>query len=220
MDREELTRLAGEKLANSIFRSAPPAVEGLEAQPFGEVTGREVRFFVYRDVIDELAFAAGYRDEPSFAILLGAFAVDDKGPFLEVTGFSHFQHVGGLGSLYKVVRPELDKMIEELSGRGEDNREHVVGLFVGARGSDGRLPPEVARAHLSLFNVPYQLAAVVDPDSGQLGLHARPPASRFFNSPFWIVERLDGAGDPIESRPESSQDVEQPESSADEPSSD
>ncbi|MFW6053287.1 MAG: hypothetical protein ACOC9J_00580 [Persicimonas sp.] len=191
MDREELVRLAGEKLANSIFRDAPPEAEGVEARPYGQMSGDEVRFFVYQDVLDELAFAAGYRDEPSFAVLLGAFAVDDRGPFLEVTGFSRFQYTAGLGKLYQSLKPELDSLVDELSGYSADPPQHVVGLFVGARGSGGKLPAEVARVHLSLFNVPYQVAAIVDPDAELFGLHARAPASKFYNSPFWTVERLD-----------------------------
>jgi hypothetical protein len=186
MDREELVRLAGEKLASSIFRDAPTDVQWLEARPFGQMTGDEVRFFIYQDVIDELAFAASYRDEPSFAVLLGAFAVDDRGPFLEVTGFSSFQHLAGLDNLYDTLKPELDDLAEQPSGQNE----HIVGLFVGARGSGGRLPAEVARTHLSLFNVPYQIAALVDPETKQVGLHARPPSSKFYNSPFWVVEKI------------------------------
>lgn len=191
MDREELVRLAGEKLASSIFRDAPTDVEWLEARPFGQITGDEVRFFVYQDVIDELAFAAAYRAEPSFAVLLGAFAVDDRGPFLEVTGFSHFQHLASLDNLYHVLKPEMDDLAEQPSGQNE----HIVGLFVGAHGSGGELPAEVARAHLSLFNVPYQVAAVVDPDTGTFGLHARPPSSKFYNSPFWVVEKIGEEGE-------------------------
>ncbi len=187
MDREELVKLAGEKLASSIFRPAPTDVDTLEAHPFGNITGDEVRFFVYEDVLDELAFAAGYRDEPSFAILLGAFAVDDRGPFLEVTGFSRFQYLPDLGGLYTALKPELDDLIDELSA-GVDQSEHVVGFFVGAPDSQGRLPEEVGRAHLSLFNVPYQLAAVVDPQARKFGLHARAPGSKFYNSPFWAVK--------------------------------
>lgn len=193
MNREELVKLAGEKLASSIFRSAPTDVDALETHAFGEFSGDEVRFFVYEDVLDELAFAAAYRHEPSFAVLLGAFAVDDRGPFLEVTGFSRFQNVASLDDLYTTLKPELDALIDEIAA-GTDQSEHVVGLFVGARGSGGELPAEVARVHLSLFNVPYQLAAVVDPDTERFGLHARAPGGKFYNSPFWTVRPLASSG--------------------------
>ncbi|QDG54333.1 hypothetical protein FIV42_27380 [Persicimonas caeni] len=187
MDRDELVRLAGEKLASSIFRDAPTDVASLEARPIGEFTGNEVRLFIYRDVLDELAFAASYRHEPSFAVLIGAFAVDDVGPFLEVTGFSRFQHIATLDTLYNSLKPELDDIVDEVSMQ-RTPEDHIVGVFVGARGSGGKLSAEVARAHLSLFNVPYQVAVVSDPDASQLGVYARPPASRFYNSPFWVVE--------------------------------
>lgn len=192
MDRDELVRLAGEKLASSIFRDAPTDVASLDARPMGEFTGNEVRLFLYNDVLDELAFAASYRDEPSFAVLIGAFAVDAAGPFLEVTGFSRFQHLASLDTLYQSLKPELDGIVEEISSQ-RTPEDHVVGIFVGARGSGGKLPEDVARAHLSLFNVPYQVAVVVDPDVDKLGAYARPPAGKFYNSPFWVVEvRGDG----------------------------
>jgi hypothetical protein len=182
--------LAGEKLASAIFRSAPTDVEGLETTPFGQMIGDEVRIFIYEDVLDELVFAASYRQEPSFAILLGAFAVDDKGPFMEVTGFSSFQQIGSLDTLFHKIKPDMDALIADLSQQREP-QEHIVGLFVGAPGSEGRLLPEIARVHLSLFNVPYQVAAVADPESDSFGLHARPPASSFYNSPFWTVRHVD-----------------------------
>lgn len=192
MNRDELIRLAGQKLADSIFRPAPTDVADLEARPMGEITGGEVRFFLYHDVLDELAFAADYRPECSSAVLLGAFAVDEQGPFLEVTGFSHLRYLPSLDDLYDEVKPALDDLAAELSGRPDSDLVHIVGIFVGAAGSRGRLPVEVARTHLSLLNVPYQLAAVVDPDAGQIGLYARTPGGPFYNSPFWAVERLDG----------------------------
>lgn len=191
MDRDELVKLAGEKLASSIFRDAPTDLEHLDARPVGDISGQEVRVFLYRDVLDELAFAASYRQEPSFAILMGAFAVDEQGPFLEVTGFSRFQYTAGLDSLYHNVKDQLDELTEERTQYPSAQHDHVVGVFVAAPGCDGELPAQVARTHLSLFNVPYQLAVVVDPDSGKLGVHARAPASRFYNSPFWVVEYLD-----------------------------
>ncbi|AWV88836.1 hypothetical protein [Bradymonas sediminis] len=186
MNREELVKLAGEKLASSIFRDAPTEVAGLETRAFGEMTSEDVRVFFYEDVLDELIFAATYRDEPSFALLLGAFAVDKTGPFMEVTGFSSFQQLAELDALYRELKPEMDELIGDFNAARQP-LEHVVGLFVGAPGSEGKLLPEIARVHLSLFNVPYQVAAVIDPENGCLGLHARPPSSAFFNLPFWTV---------------------------------
>lgn len=190
MDREELVKLAGEKLADSIFRDAPTEVDALQTRAFGEMIGDDVRVFLYEDVLDELLFAATYHDAPSFALLLGAFAVDKAGPFMEVTGFSSFQQLGDLDDLYQEIKPEIDEVIGEF-GSGRQPLEHVVGLFVGAPGSHGKLPAEVARVHLSLFNIPYQVVAVVDPENNSFGLHARPPSSSFYNLPFWTVRDLE-----------------------------
>jgi|SRR5690554_413167 len=192
MDREELVKLAGERLANSIFRDAPTEVDGLQTRAFGEPSSRDVRVFLYEDVLDELLFAATYRDEPSAALLLGAFAVDKTGPFMEVTGFSGFQQIDDLGRLYEEIKPEVDAVIGDF-GASRQPSEHVVGLFVSAPGSHGKLLPEVARVHLSLFNVPYQVAAIVDPQNDCFGLHARPPSSAFYNLPFWTVRHREDA---------------------------
>lgn len=191
MDRDELVRLAGEDLAQSIFREAPTEAAGLKAHPFGHISGDEMRFFIYEDVFDELSFAAGYRDEASWAILLGAFAVDETGPFLEVTGFSKFQYIASMEELYPALKPDFDELVEELGRVSGAPKQHVVGLFAASRGCGGRLLAEVARVHLSLFNIPYQVIAALDPETGEFGLHARAPAGSFYNSPFWLVERLE-----------------------------
>lgn len=188
MDREELVKLAGERLANSIFRDAPTEVAGLQTRAFGQPNGGDVRVFLYEDVLDELLFGATYHDEPAAALLMGAFAVDETGPFMEVTGFSGFQQIDDLGQLYAQIKPEIDEVIGDF-GAGRQPSEHVVGLFVSAPGSRAKLLPEVARVHLSLFNVPYQVAAIADPENDSFGLHARPPSSAFYNLPFWTVRQ-------------------------------
>lgn len=186
MDREELVQLAGEKLASAIFRSAPGDDPALQVEGFGVPEADQVRVFVYGDVLDELLYAADWQKKPAAAILLGAFAVDDTGPFMEITGFSDFQQIDAIDELFEALRSPLDELLKDLSARRE-LQEHVVGFFVSAPGSGGELPEEVARVHLSLFNIPYQVAAVADVDAGQFGMHARPPAASFYNAPFWLV---------------------------------
>lgn len=197
MDQDELERVARSRsAARAIFRPSPDADDALRTRPFGAVADMPVRFYLYRDVIDELAYAAGFERKPSFAILTGSFAVDDDGPFLEVAGFDAFDHVASLDALYHAVRPALETTAAELA-RLPNTAEsrHIVGLFCGVPDSAGRLDPEVARVHLSLFNTPYQLAVTVDPWSRKLGAYARPPRGPFFDAAFSVVAAADADAD-------------------------
>jgi hypothetical protein len=186
-DSKELDRLAGTRGASAIFRLAPQQGGDVRVRTHGDVDRSEVRFFVYEDVLDELAFAAGYRDELSLAILLGTFAIDRMGPYVEVSGFEEFLYVAHERDLYAKTRPTLRRVDQHLR-RGEGVPEHhVVGLFASIPGSDAEMTAELARTHLSLFNIPFQLALAYDPESRRLGGFVRPPRSRFQNIPFSTV---------------------------------
>jgi hypothetical protein len=153
----------------------------------GDSSRADVRFFVYEDVLDELTFAAEYREDVSLAVLLGSFALDRRGPYVEVSGFEEFLYVGRETSLYAKTRSAMKRVHEHL-GQGSGVPEaHVVGLFASIPGSDALLTSEIARTHLSLFNIPYQMALSFDPTSRRLGAYVRPPRDRFQNIPFWTV---------------------------------
>lgn len=138
---------------------------------------------MYVDVIDELVFAAGYEAEGPIAaaILTGGFGRDGQRGFVEITGFTGMAWANELSELYDVVKPHADAYI------GEGPPDAMVGLFVGSPGSEGRVHPEMARAHYSLFNVPFQPIVVYDPDSRVIALSARGPRVPFFNAPFRAV---------------------------------
>lgn len=159
----------------------------------GDIKRVEVRFFVYEDVIDELTFAAEYRKDVSLAVLLGSFAIDEHGPYVEVSGFEEFLYVGEERSLYAKTRSAMSRVMAQLGqGTGVPDH-HVVGLFVSVPGAEAQLTHELARTHLSLFNVPFQMALSFDPDVRQMAAFVRPPRGRFENTPFWTVG---AAGEP------------------------
>jgi acetyl-CoA C-acetyltransferase len=52
---------------------------------------------------------------------------------------------------------------------------------------EGRFDAECARVHLSLFNMPFQVAMILDPEQELFGLYARPLGGEFFNAAFSVV---------------------------------
>ena len=208
---KDLDSLSGTRGASAIFRSAPTSSSGVVVRPHGDVDRAEVRFFVYEDGLDELTFAAEYREELSLAILLGSFAIDQSGPYVEVSGFEEFLYVADETNLYPKTKPTLERVNAHLH-RGEGVPEHhIVGIFVSIPGCDAKLTAEVARTHLSLFNIPFQMALAFDPTVRRLGAFVRPPRSRFENTPFWTVGAARSHADPSDE--ESGTQIEEPASS-------
>ncbi|MBA2662581.1 MAG: hypothetical protein H0U74_09825 [Bradymonadaceae bacterium] len=182
-DRAQL----GAELLKSLVQTAPTSNESLSVRAFGQADAQNVRFFLYQDVLEELAFASAYRDEPCFAVLLGHFAMDELGAFIEVTGFDGLEYRDEVGEMYRPLRATLEQTMRELSRGETGSGRHIVGLFVGLPGCEAALDAEIARVHLSLFNMPYQMAVVVDPKARKLGVYARAPRAKFFDAPFFVV---------------------------------
>jgi len=145
-----------------------------------------VAYFLYFDALEELVFAADYRDEPCVALLDGELGVDETGTFVELTGFSDLQYTGDLRGIHLPLRNALAARLDG-EARDEDDPFAVAGFYVGAAGSDGELLDAVARVHLSLFNIPYQVALVADPEAERVGLYARDDDGRFVNDAFRVV---------------------------------
>ena len=145
-----------------------------------------VDFLWYFDALEELVFAAAYRDEPCVALLDGELGLDEEGTFVELTGFSNLQYTGDLRGIHLPLRNALADRLDR-EEREEANPFAVAGFFVGAAGSGGELTDEIARVHLSLFNVPYQVVLVADPEARRIGAYARNEAGRFVNETFCVV---------------------------------
>jgi hypothetical protein len=144
-----------------------------------------VEFFVYFDALEELVFASSYRDEPCVALLDGELGLDGDGTFVELTGFSDLQYTADDRTMHLPLRNALAKRFDADTGRSDPLE--VAGFFVGLPGSGGQLTEEIARVHLSLFNVPYQVALVADPVKKRVGLYARNEDGRFINETFRVV---------------------------------
>ncbi len=166
-----------------LQRPSPERNPNLEVKIFGESTGQPVRFFLFGDLCDELIFAGEYQDQSCVAVLTGAFGVEQSGGYVEVSGFSGLEYLDDEveNALYRSIRKTTDKAIIS------EAPEPIVGFFVSERGSKGRIDPEMARVHFSLFNVPFQVAVVVDPDSDDFGVYARNPHGQFVSCEFRVV---------------------------------
>ena len=178
-----------QKVVEALSSSDPRSNEGLVTTAFGDVDGQPINYFVYADVAAELVKAARYRAETATAILMGHFRMSQEGPFIEIVAFRGLEYMYGADPVAP-TRVNLEEVADDFGEEGDDvGREpHVVGGFVGRPESEGRLDEETARLHLSLFNLPYQLAWVVDGVSGRFGLYARRPGRPFFNAAFYLVE--------------------------------
>lgn len=187
IQHENLLQLRHEFL-KSLIHDSPDVNEGLTVRAFGDVSEETVRFYLYQDVLEELAFATHYREEPCVAVLCGHFAMDDEGAFIEVSGFDGLEYVSDLGAMYKDVREAVEQSMRDISRGQIDAGRHVVGLFVGNPGGEALLDAEIARVHLSLFNRPFQIAVVIDSETQKIGVYTRAPHSKFHGAAFCVVQ--------------------------------
>lgn len=175
------------KVLDALFSQDPTQNPQLDTSPFGSVDEQAVRYFIYADVLEELLKAARYRQEGATAILIGQFAMDQAGPFIEVTAFRELKYLYG-GDAVELTFPGVREIFEEMQTPESIANHHVVGVFVAQPGGEAHLDEAGARLHLSLFNLPYQVALVIDGKTDRIGLYARAPGKPFFNAAFYLVE--------------------------------
>ncbi len=175
------------KMRQPSYSELPGSGPGLVVTDVGDEPEQPVRYFVYADVLEELVKAARYRSEHATAVLLGEYCVDRKGPFVEVTAFCDLQYLYG-GDSVELTQPTVRELLESDRQEGAA-KDHIVGVFAARPGGGGHLDEETARLHLSLFNVPFQVAVVIDGVKDRLGLYARAPGERFFNAAFSLVDK-------------------------------
>lgn len=184
-----------------VKRQAPPSRDDVRIFRFGAEAGSHVDYYIYRDVLDELVFAAGYEDEPSFAIVTGGFGVDGVRGFVEMTGFEHFFHADadleagaedrigpGVGVDFG-LGADVDTKIGEacLETQQQAGDDYPVGLFAAVRGCKGIIPDAIARLHFTYFNVPFQPLLLLDPDTRDLVVYGRAPRRPFLDAPLFVV---------------------------------
>lgn len=180
---------------NPIFHDAPADSARVQVRVVGEAHGPPVRFFLYRDVLEELLYAARWRDESfMWGVLSGAFGIDDEGPFIEVTGFEGLTYMPRLDDCIEGLQETVQQHFIEGRTVAQDAHESPVGMVMSAPGGGARLHREAMRAHLSLFNVPFQLLLMVDPAQERLAAYSRQPKGAFFNAALRVVEARDADG--------------------------
>lgn len=161
------------------------------SQPEEAVSSERPTYILYFDVVDELVFAARYRDRSSLAVLDGTRRLDRGGEIVKLTGFFGYQYVSGAERWQKTVRGALERRTDAPEEDGETPSTTAAGYFASISGTEGSMTPELVRLHMSLFNRPHQVVLAFDPDAGQLGMHVRREGERFVNVPFAVAYRAE-----------------------------
>ena len=178
-----------------IFRDSPTSNTQVNVRVIGEPHQDRMRFFVYRDVLDELHFAASYHpDEVMVCLLIGQFGLEEHGPFIEVTGFEVLTELKPEAKLLDVLRASLDEVFSSDSDPSPligVETHSPVGFFIHRPNQGVLLEDEHVSVHLTLFNLPFQLIVLMDQPQDQLALYARPPHGPFFDASFHLVSRVD-----------------------------
>lgn len=168
-------------------RVAPDRLDGVVIEDWGDVHSQPVRFYIYGDVLDELRYAAEFFPSDAGAFLIGVYGADERGGFVEVRGFDGLFEREKDDDWYRKMRHGTDRWI----AGGDAIQFPIVGGFFSLPGSDAELNEDVARVHLSLFNVPFQVAILIDPRSHKLAVYARPPGLKFRSVAFSVARRVD-----------------------------
>lgn len=146
---------------------------------------------IYKDVLEELAYAAKRLDGTFGVVLTGR--VDLSGAELrwEVTGFEGLTLIEQWDEFSSHVLSTCDELWER-----RDVDVKPAGLCFHAPSCAGELQEPMAFVHLSLFNMPRQPLVVLDLASDAVGVYTRPPNflgqeaaphKPFRNVPFTVV---------------------------------
>ncbi len=168
--------------SDAIASKAPLDTASAWVHRVGDDARQPVRYYVYGDMAEAL-WQACKELGTSQCILLGNFGVDEEGGFVEISGFE---------SLQRVDSPNLERARSDCDSwifKSHDGRP-LLGVLFSSPGSHARMTEPMVRIHYSLLNVPFQVLAVLDPETSEFGLFARPPHGRFENVAFrWVQAR-------------------------------
>lgn len=166
-----------------LFEPSPDHNPALRVVTHGDPLPVPIRFFFYRDVLVELRRAFASDPRRAFAPLIGTFRVDQGGPYLEIVGFQSLTHIDDTQDLL----PLLQRAVEALAHPDTVDARVVIGWAAHLPGQHAAFTHELARAHLSLFNLPLQLSVSFDLAHDKLACYARLPNQRFLNPPICVV---------------------------------
>ncbi|MEM1347609.1 MAG: hypothetical protein AAGI01_03570 [Myxococcota bacterium] len=184
-----------------IFHDAPASSRRVVVRQHGQGHGANVRFFLFRDVLEELVFAARYDERPCVGLLTGSFGIEDRGPFVEVTGFEglEFADEEATGrrsrTIYAHLKGVLSKAFAKAPTMMTPQGLSPVGMFVHDPGGGAQLTEDMVQVHLSLFNIPFQVLLVADAPADLIGCYARVARGRFFSAAFHTVSRASARGE-------------------------
>jgi hypothetical protein len=172
-----------------------PAIGGARVETHGSSDGL-FQYFIYADVLEELRFAAEYREEDCVALLEGAIGVGESGPFVEIDGFSGLEYVDHFPGAYRSLRREL-----KASASARNLGQTVsLGVFVAAKSSGARLTADAVRLQMSLFNLECQVVLMIDPEQDKVALYNQVSPGAFGNIGFSLVHptpALESAGEKV-----------------------
>ena len=172
------------------FRPAPTTNASVDVCLVGSPHEPVMRFFVWEDVLDELWFAAEYEpDRRCMCVLTGLYGLADDGPFIEVTGFEGLEYPEAMLDAIAPTMAQIEELVGDRPTLIDAHRPSAVGFFVHEPGSDALLDDHAIVLHLTLFNVPYQIALVADARAGKIAMYARQPRQKFFNACFHKISR-------------------------------
>lgn len=180
---------------HAIFRDAPRSSHALRVTLCGEQDDSSMRFFIWKDVLEELRYATSFHaPSSSLCILTGLYGLAPDGPFLEVTGFQDllcFDEPIDEPTLHDHVQESLEALISDRVTSMDAVNPSGIGLMWHTPGSAARLHESAMRLHLSLFNVPYQFVLALDAPADRVALYSRRPRHPFFNAAIHVIEPLD-----------------------------
>jgi hypothetical protein len=149
----------------------------------GELGGEGPTVYVFADVLDEVLFHAGYRDEPAMSLLMGGSYEGPAGPFIEIVGFTTSRYVDS----HKEAGVEIGRHYPRMLESPDANGPQVLGWSYGAMGSQAGVDVDALRVHLTWFNLPQHVFLSVDPADKKYGIYRRSSTGSMVNIGFNLV---------------------------------
>lgn len=174
------------KLAqHPLYAPSPSANAQLRVVTHGEPLAIPIRYFFFRDVLAELVRSFAADPRRAVCALLGSFRVDEGGPYVEVSGFESLLYLEDGQSPDLLLQGALDGLMAQ---PGDGAASIVVGWAAHMPGDQAALTEQAVHTHMTLFNVPLQLALLADLSSDRIACYARLPRGRFINPPVLLTD--------------------------------
>lgn len=157
----------------------------LKVQPWGLLPEDGCRLYIYRDVLEELRYAA--LQEPfQSCLLMGQYYIEEKHAFefVEISGFREL--IGHEGDCLEYAE-HLRRYRGLLMGTKE---ELVVGVCHMRRDSFAKLSAQEAIFHRSFLNYSYQCSLILDAIHDACCTYVIDRAERLSDSGLFVISQL------------------------------